>query len=404
VGEGSRAAERPASTGAIPVQPSYDVIVVGLGAMGSAAAFHLARRRRRVLGLDAFSPGHTFGSSHGESRIIRQAYFEHPNYVPLLRRAYTLWEALQADAGVPLLHLAGGLFVGPADSPLVAGSLTSARQHAVPHELLDAAEIRRRVPVMRPRDDEVGLFEPGAGFLRPERCIEAHLRLARQAGADLRHDEPVRSWQALPDAVEVVTAAGRYRAARAVFTTGAWLGDLLAGPAAASGLRLPLRPERNVVTWLEPMTEREGFTPPRFPVFIWDDGPAGTYYGVPHVERPGVKVGRHGSGEWCKPETVRREVTPADVAPVRRFVARAMPDLDGVAAASSVCLYTNTPDMHFVIDRHPEWPQVAYAGGFSGHGFKFASVVGEILADLATTGRATPAADFLRASRLTGSG
>ncbi|HEX2035505.1 MAG TPA: N-methyl-L-tryptophan oxidase [Chloroflexota bacterium] len=392
---GAAVAESSSSGGGAPPRPrSYDVIVVGLGAMGSAAAYHLARRRQRVLGLEAFTLGHTFGSSHGESRITRQAYYEHPSYVPLLLRAYSLWETLQQEAGTELLRLTGGLFVGRPQGHLVTGSLHSARLHQLPHEVIDAAEIRRRYPQCQVRDDQVAVFEPRAGILFPERCIEAHLRLAGAAGAELRYDEPMRAWSAAGDGLEIRTDSGRYRAPRVVFTAGSWLGPLLAD------LRLPLQPERNVVFWLQPQRTPEQFEPDRFPIFIWETEDAGTFYGVPHLQRPGVKVARHHSGETCRPETVRREADAADELPVRRFVKQAMPALDGPVAGSVVCLYTNTPDEHFVIDRHPSVPGLFYAGGFSGHGFKFSSVVGEILADLVTEGQATADADFLRADRL----
>jgi sarcosine oxidase len=372
---------------------TYDAIVVGLGGMGSAAAYHLARRGSRVLGLEAFAPGHAAGSSHGESRIIRLAYFEHPDYVPLLRRAYALWEHLQAESGTRLLHLTGGLFVGPPDGGVLGGSLRSARTHALPHEVLDAAEIRRRFPPLRPGDPEVGLFETRAGALFPERCVAAHLRLAEASGAALRFGEPVRRWAATPGGVEVQTDAGRYAAGSVVVTAGAWLGRLL------YDLRLPLQPERNLMFWLTPRETPELFEPERFPIWIWDAGESGAFYGLPHFERPGVKVARHHSGEACDPDTVSREPAPRDEQPVRRFVARRIPALDGPVAGAQVCLYTNTPDEHFVVDRHPDYPSVVFAGGFSGHGFKFASVMGEVLADLTLTGRTAPEAAFLSAAR-----
>ena len=371
----------------------YDAIVIGLGALGSAAAYHLARRGQRVLGLEQFAPGHTRGSSHGESRIIRLAYFEHPDYVALLRRAYTLWEALQQEAGEELLRSTGGLFVGSADGDVFAGSLQSARLHSLPHEVLDAAALRRRYPIFRPADDEVALYEPGAGVLFPERCIAAHLRLAVTAGATLHFDTPVTHVQPLADGVEVRTTGGRYRAARVVVTAGAWLGTLLAD------VRLPVQPERNVVFWLEPNTEPERFQAGRFPIFIWDCGEAGAFYGLPHVGRPGVKVARHHSGEVVDPDRVRREVDVADEAPVRAFVRGCIPALDGPVAGSIVCLYTNTPDGHFVLDRHPQLPAISFAGGCSGHGFKFASVIGEALADLAIHGRTAAPVGFLSAGR-----
>ncbi|HEV2126036.1 MAG TPA: N-methyl-L-tryptophan oxidase [Chloroflexota bacterium] len=370
------------------------MIVAGLGGMGSAAAYHLARRGWRVLGLEAFTLGHTLGSSHGESRIIRLSYFEHPDYVPLLRRAYELWDQLQREAGTELLRLTGGLYVGAEDSSLVAGSLRSAQEHRLAHEVLDASEIRRRFPVMRPQESDVALYEPLAGVVFPERCIEAHLRLAARAGADLRFEQPVRDWSVTRDGVEVVTNKARFQASRLVLTAGAWLGKVF------GEVLLPLRVERNVVFWLEPRETPQLFASERFPIFIWDTGESGSYYGVPHLEWQGVKVARHHSGQYGDPDDIEREVSAQDEATVRQFVSPRIPALDGPVAKSMVCLYTNTPDEHFVVDVHSEHPSVIYAGGFSGHGFKFASVIGEVLADLALKGPTMPEATFLRAGRL----
>jgi sarcosine oxidase len=371
----------------------FDVIVVGLGAMGSAAAYQLARRGQRVLGLDAFPAGHTLGSSHGETRIIRMAYFEHPNYVPLLRRAYELWERTQVEANVKLFEITGGLFIGPADGTLVSGSLTSARAHGLPHALLDAQEIRRRFPVLHARDHEVALFEERAGVLFPERCIEAQLSLAAAAGADLHQVEPVTRCWSTAGAAGVETERGRYMADKLIVTAGAWAGKLL------SPLQLPLQPERIPIFWFEPAREPGRFGLGNLPIWIWQDPERGDFFGVPHVEWPGVKVGKHHSGQHVDPDAVDRTVSAADEQPVRDFLSQCLPDLAGRVASSRVCLYTNTPDEHFLIDRHPDHSNVVYAAGFSGHGFKFACVVGEILADLATTGRANPAAEFLRATR-----
>lgn len=365
----------------MPVSRSaYDVIVVGLGAMGSSACFQLARRGQRVLGLDAFEPGHTFGSSHGESRIIRMAYYEHPSYVPLLRRAYELWEATQAEVGRELLRLTGGLFIGPAGSSLVEGSLLSARTHALPHEVLSADAIRARFPALRPAEGEVAVFEERAGVLFPERCVEAFQSLSTADGTEVRHSEPVLDWQTRNGEVEVRTNAGRYTAGRLVLTLGAWASKLL---------DLPLRVERIPVVWFEPRR------PVELPIYIWDTG-SSTFYGVPHLDWPGAKVGRHHQGQIVDPDTVDREPSDADEEPIRAFVQSRIPDLAGPTCKRLICLYTNTPDENFLIDRLNE--RVVFAAGFSGHGFKFASVVGEIVADLALTGGATPNADFLRLS------
>ncbi len=375
VGRTSR--ERLAST--------FDVIVVGLGAMGSAAAYHLARRGQRVLGLDQFPAGHTLGSSHGETRIIRMAYFEHPNYVPLVRRAYSLWEQLQRDSQTRLLHITGGLFIGRADGTLVSGSLRSAQQHGVAHSMLDANDIRARYPAFEARDDEVALFEDRAGMLLPERCINAHLRLAEQAGAELHYEERVRTWRADANEVSVETDQARYTAGRLVIAVGAW---------AAKLTRLPVQAERMPIFWF---SGDRGFD--SIPIWIWQDPQRGDFFGTPHLEWPGVKVGRHHSEEYVDPDTLDREIHPADAAPLRDFLREHMPALDGEVASARVCLYENSPDTDFIIDTDPEHPNVAYAAGFSGHGFKFASVVGELLADLATTGTTTPDAEFLRAAR-----
>jgi sarcosine oxidase len=368
----------------------YDVIVVGLGAMGSAAAYHLARRGQRVLGLDAYEAGHTLGSSHGETRIIRMAYFEHPDYVPLLRRAWTLWEQLERDSATRLLHVTGGLFIGPPAGDLVSGSLRSARAHGLPHTLLDADEIRRRFPVFAPREGEQALFEERAGVLLPEKCLQAHLELAAAAGAVLRHSQPVRGWTARSDEVCVDTDDGRYTAGALVVTAGAWAGKVLADAG------LPLQAERIPLFWFVPCESPEQFAIDRGPVWIWQMPELGDFFGTPHLEWPGVKIGKHHSGQAVDADTVDRAISEADEAPIREFLETRMPALAGGVALAKVCLYTNTPDMHFIVDRHPEKPNVVYGAGFSGHGFKFATVIGEILADLATTGRATPDADFLR--------
>lgn len=373
---------------------AYDALVVGLGAAGSAATFHLARRGLRVLGLEQFEPAHSRGSHHGESRITRRAYFEHPDYVPLLHRAFDLWRTLEAEAGVELLRLVGGLFLGPSDGALVPGSQRSALVHGIAHEVLDADEIRRRFPALRPAASDVALFEPGAGILYSERCVQAHLRLAAEAGAELRYGERVLGWSAEGDACLVRTTVGSHRTARLVLTAGAWLGPLL------QSLGLSLTVERQPVLWLQPLETPQLFESDRLPVWIWETADSGVYYGVPHLDRPGAKAALHHTGVIADPNSVDRQVTPADEEVVRNFVRRHLPALDGALAGGSVCLYTNTADEHFVVDRHPEHPQVAFASACSGHGFKFSSVVGEILADLVLAGRATPHAGFLQAQRL----
>jgi sarcosine oxidase len=371
----------------------YDVIVAGLGAMGSSSLYRLSQRGLRVLGLEAFSAGHRLGSWHGESRVIRMAYYEHPNYVPLLKRAYELWAELECESGERLLTITGGLMIGAPDSELVLGSQTSARQHGLDHEMLTAAETSHRYPALHLQESELALWEPRAGFLRPERCVETFVRLAEAAGAEAHYDEPVRSWQASSGRVEITTDAGSYVAAQAVFACGARIAHVLGEDA------VPVRAERVPLFWMQP-SEPDLFALGRFPVYLWEMPDGGHFYGFPHVEWPGVKVARHHTGDFCDADQVDRAVNEEDERRLRLAIAGRLPALNGAVLSSLICLYEDSPDEHFLIDRLPDHPNVIYAGGFSGHGFKFASVVGEIVADLVTRGRATSDADFLRADRL----
>lgn len=358
---------------------AYDVIVLGLGAMGSAAAYHLASRGARVLGLDAQTPPHPFGSSHGKTRIYREAYYEAPEYVPLVRRAMVLWRELEEASGRTLLTVTGGLCFGAPDTELVSGTLASARAHGVPHEYLDAAEVNRRFPAYRLRDGQMAVYEPGAGLMDPEACVVAHLDLARAHGAHLRCAEPVRRWAADGDGVRVETERGTYHAGRLVVTAGPWAGSLL------SGLGVPLEVWRIVHAHFQPDDE-ERFGLGRCPWAMWEV-PEGFYAAFTALPGHGVKFGRHDVGEPTTPETIRREIDPGEVAALRERLNDYLPGAGGEVMQTLTCMYTMTPDRHWVIDRHPEYPQVVFACGFSGHGFKAASVVGEVLADLALDGR-----------------
>jgi sarcosine oxidase len=353
-----------------------DVVVAGLGAMGSAAAYHLARRGASVLGFDRFAPPHALGSSTGRSRIIREAYFEDPLYVPLVRRAYELWAELERATGRTLFVRTGGLMLGPPDGVVVAGALRSAREHVLPHEILDAAEVHRRVPGMRVTSDMVGVWEPRAGFLVPEAAIAAHLALAAEHGAELHTDEPVLAWEPVGDGVLVTTARGRYRARRLVLAAGAWMAGLLGSCAP------PLAVERVVQHWFRPARPTDLYAPSRFPVFIGEYAPGLAWYGFPDVG-DGVKAALHHQGTAADADTVRRTVAPEEVAYVHALLRAFMPCADGPCVESTVCMYTNTPDEHFVIDTLAEHPHVIVASACSGHGFKFSPAVGELLADLA---------------------
>jgi len=354
----------------------FDVAIAGLGAMGSAAAWQLAARGARVIGFDRFHPPHTLGSSTGQSRIIREAYWEGPDYVPLVRRAYDLWAGLEAASGRPLLRPTGGLVIGPADGPLVTGALASARAHAVPHELLSAAEIRRRFPALQPDDSLVGVLEPRAGVLVPEEAISAMLDQAGRGGAELRYDEPVLSWRPEGAGVVVGTAGGEWRAGCLILAAGAWMATGL------PGIPLPLRITRQPLFWLRPAHAAPHFGPSRLPIWLWETREGPVWYGFPDLGR-GPKVARHHGGAPTTADAVDRAVTAADLDPLLAFVATALPSLGATVTESQVCLYTNTPDEHFLLDRHPDCPAVLIASPCSGHGFKFAPAIGEILADLA---------------------
>ncbi len=357
---------------------NYDCVVLGVGGMGSAACYHLARRKKRVLGLEQFEIPHERGSSHGHSRVIRKAYFEDPRYVPLLHRAFELWRELEAAAGETLLHLTGGINIGPLDHPCIQGVQESVRLHNLTHAILDASEIRRRFPALRPVGNVVGIHEMDAGFLRPERCVLAHVAAAKRHGAEIRTGQRVSAIEWTEKDVRVTTADGSVQAERLIVTAGAWLGNVLP-------IGLPLKVERQVQLWF---TAREPaiFEPGRMPVFIYFSNDR-SYYGVPAFDGRGVKICRHHGGAIVTPDTVDRTVSRADKDDVRAFVRTHLAPLDGPSQDGLVCLYTNTPDENFIIGASPSSPRVIIAGGFSGHGFKFASVMGEIVADLATAGK-----------------
>ncbi len=359
---------------------NFDVIVVGVGGMGSAAVCELARRGRRVLGLEQFSLGHDRGSSHGSTRIIRRAYYEHPDYVPLVQRAFERWYDLEQRQGVHLLTECPCLSVGRPDSELIQGVLASAERHQLPVERLDADELRRRYPPFRLGGEYVGVLERSAGFLDVEECVLAHAREARRLGAEVRDNEAVVRWEATPQGVTVETTMARYDAARLVLTAGPWAGAML------RGCGVPLTVMRQVALWYGTTDDRQ-FRRDVFPVYIVDS-PLGYYYGFPILDADGIKAARHyGAPELSGPEAVDRTTNADDEEGGRRFLRQFLPAADGPLRRASVCIYTLTPDRHFVIDLHPEHPNVSVAAGFSGHGFKFGSVVGEVLADLAEAGQ-----------------
>jgi sarcosine oxidase len=339
--------------------------------MGGATAFHLARRGLRVLGLDRFRLPHTLGSSYGRTRVIREAYFEHPSYVPLVQSATNLWRELEERSGRELLRVTGAAMLGSADSAAVRGSLASARQHGIPHECWSAEEVQRHFPALRPEPDMVAVWEPGAGALAVEDCVTAHLEAAQQSGAELRFDEAVLEWRASADGVEVVTEHGRFAAGALVLAAGAWMPTLVPW--------LPLTVTRQVQLWFRPAATAALLQPGRFPIFLWELPTGELFYGLPDFG-DGVKAARHHGGEVSSALATRREVDDNDVSEVRRFLDRYIPAANGPMVEASVCLYTNTPSGHFLLDRHPEHPTVWLMSPCSGHGFKFAPAIGESIA------------------------
>ncbi len=357
----------------------YDVIVIGIGGMGSAAAFHIARRGATVLGLEQFDIPHDRGSSHGVNRIIRLAYAESPFYVPLLRRAYELWRELEAIAGERLLVITGGLDLGLPESPTVAGSRLSCHVHDLPHEYLHAAEINARFPGYELPRDFVGVLQPDGGFVLAERSVIAHVEGALAAGADIRAREAVLRWEADGDRVRVNTSHGTYQAKRLVITAGPWAANVLPSLAALA------IPERQVLLFTQPK-HPDRFQPERFPVFNMG-APDGHFYGLPIYGVPGFKVGKyHHLEQHGHADHIDREVHPEDEETLRACLRQYFPDANGPTMAMKTCIFTNSPDEHFILDRHPEMPAVSIAAGFSGHGYKFCSVVGEVMADLALDG------------------
>ena len=343
--------------------------------MGSAALYHLAQRGVRVAGFDRYTPPHALGSTHGLSRIIRESYFEHPRYVPLVQRAYDLWFDLERRSARRLFHQTGGLMIGRRDGVLVSGAVRSAREHGLEHEQLTAAAAHARFPGFKIPNEMIAFYEPRAGILDPENCVDAHLQLAVDAGAEVHAEEPLREWSVGGGRVRVVTSKGEYDAARLALCAGAWTPALLRDDS------IRLRVERQVMHWFAPARDPELFTPASCPIAMIEYAPDRFFYFVPDGG-DGVKAAIHHEGEETDPDVVRRDVDEEDVERVTELLATYLPAAAGVRRRSATCLYTNTPDGHFLIAPHAEHSDVLIVSACSGHGFKFASAIGEAVADL----------------------
>ncbi|TDI87574.1 MAG: N-methyl-L-tryptophan oxidase [Chloroflexi bacterium] len=372
--------------------PKQKVIVVGLGAHGSSTAYHLASRGIEVMGIDQYHPPHSMGSSHGPSRVFREAYKEGPDYVPFLRRARELWNRLNTDSGMHSFEVTGGLFMGPPTGFAMTEMQATSKIHDVEVEILTPAEVRKRFPVFRIPDGWEAIYEVNSSTIFPEVAVEAHLSLAAKAGADLHYDERVEGWSAASSGVTVRTSRGEYHADRLVLTAGVWIPELLAG------LDLPLTVERVTLWMIKPRANAEWFMPGKCPNTSWELGERYPLY-IQADYGTGVKVALDHHGTPTTAETVSRETTDEDRKKIFSEIRRFVPDLDGEVLDSAVCMYMNTPDLNFVVDHHPEHENVIVASVCSGHGFKFSTVMGEILADLATEGKSRFDLDIFSAKR-----
>jgi monomeric sarcosine oxidase len=370
----------------------YDAIVLGAGGIGSAALYHIARRGVRVLGVDRFQPPHDRGSTHGHTRVIRQAYFEHSDYVPLLLESYRRWYELEQQAGRKLFHQIGLIQLGPADGLVVSGVMQAAAQHQLIVERLTASEVQRRWPGLSGDDGLVGVFEPAAGYLFVEDCVQAHLDAARAHGAELLANTEVLSWSADAAAVRVQTTQGEFSAKRLIITAGAWASQMI------TELNVPLTVRRKSLFWFA-TTGSQYEAAAGFPVFLFEL-PHGIFYGFPKLDERGVKFAEHSGGQVvADPLAVDRAIDENEKRRLTDVLATHLPDVSPRVTDHSVCLYTMTPDEHFIVDRHPTYGNVAFVAGLSGHGFKFAPVLGQALADLALDGGTGLPIDFLSASR-----
>jgi sarcosine oxidase len=372
---------------------TFDVAVIGLGGIGSAIAAHCAARGASVIGIEQFGPAHDRGSSHGKSRMIRQAYFEDAAYVPLVLRSYELWRALEKQTGEDLLRIAGVLSVGEEKSAIIAGTQRAAAQHGLALEKLSRGQVRERYPSLRLLPDEIALFEPDGGVLDPERSVRAHLKAAATAGAELRFETEVRTWDVTDHDATIRLADGAtVLAKKLILSLGPWFKEVLAE------LGVDLRVQRNVQVWFSPATNQ--YRAKRFPAFLLDRaGLPAPLYGFPDFGA-GIKAAFHGFGDLTSADELQRDVDfERDVTPVTRALDDWMPGAAATFREAAPCMYSLTPDGHFVIDRHPAHANVVLCGGFSGHGFKFAPVIGEIAADLALDSGSRHQTDFLSLRR-----
>jgi sarcosine oxidase len=373
----------------------YDCIVLGVGGFGSSALYHAACRGFSVLGIEQFEFAHDRGSSHGQTRIIRKAYFEHPDYVPLLLRAYELWRGLEAEHGSPLMHLCGLMLAGPAEGETIAGAKLAARLHGIGLQDVARFEAKRQFPGFRIPDSFSIVHEPEAGYLEVENCVRAHVVAAVRRGAIIATDETVLDWRPVGKSIRIRTSKTEYETPRMIITAGPWAAQML------SDLSIPLQVVRKPLFWFP--TRSASYRRENGGAAFYFEVPYGHFYGFPSIDQTTVKVAEHTGGDAvADPLAVDRAQRPNDLLLLGRFVRECLPDLEPVPSDHAVCMYTLTPDRHFVVDGHPKHENIAFGAGFSGHGFKFTPVIGEALVDLVAEGHTRQPIGFLSAARFIG--
>ena len=357
---------------------NFDIIVLGLGAHGSSALYHLSKANNAICGIDRFTPPHAFGSSHGQSRIIRQAYHESPMYVPLVIEAYKLWNELENISAKKLLLKTGGIMLGNENASVVTGAKLSAETHHVPYEYLDYKEIKKRFPALKPTEDTVAIVEQDAGILFPEECIKANLEQAADNGAILQYNEVVTSIKQQNNFIEIVTDKSTYQTQKLIVSAGAWLNDLL------PELKLPLTIKRQVLFWFKNTNNKaqQYLFPGKLPIYIWEYFKGKVFYGFPDLG-DGIKIAPHHEGQLLHPDLLAQDVNEVEINHMQKIVNTYL-KMQPVFNYSAVCMYTNTPDEDFIIDFHPSNKNIVIASPCSGHGFKFSSVIGKILSEMAT--------------------
>jgi sarcosine oxidase len=355
---------------------TFDVAVLGVGGIGSAACYHLARTGLRVVGIEQFSIPHSRGSSHGVTRILREGLHENETYVPLVRRALELWRELEKTSGTQLFYQTGSLDIGLPGSSIVVGSLNSCQRWSIPHETFAASELRRRYPVLRIYDEMVAVFQPNSGFVLAEGSITAHVNGACDHGAEIHGHEKMIGWEANGDGYAIQTSHDRYEVGQIVFTVGAWASKV-------GGLSVQVRPERAVLGWFQPKENAARFGVGSLPVWIIDSPDGGHFYGLPVFGIPGFKLGRLSRNlDEVDPDLPLLEPDSRDEQDLRQFLEKHFPDANGSLLSMQTAFFEHSPDRHFIIGELPDFPGAWVIAGLSGHGFKYASALGELAKDL----------------------